>query len=68
MVRMTRQERATALHAATATNAIATVAGHLAKLREVDPAHDATYRQMLTALGEMSGTIRSLTATKDVAA
>ena len=63
MERMTSDPcRAAAYHTALATNGIATVAGHLAKLRELtaDPERDATYRQLLTDLGQISATIRAL--------
>ena len=49
-------------HAQQATNGIATVAGNVARLRDLnaDPETDAAYRRMLTELGEMSATIRRM--------
>ena len=54
--------RAVAYHTAAATNGLATVAGHLAKLRELtaDPVTDDTLRDALARLGALSGTVRRL--------
>ena len=49
-----------AYHAQAATNGIATVAGHLARLRELAPAHDAALRALLADLGAISGAVRAL--------
>lgn len=68
---MTDEQRAAqaAHHTQAATNGIAIVSGHLARLRDLtdDPEHDATYRQMLADLGEISMTIRSRAAKQAVA-
>lgn len=61
MTDQTRDAHA-AYHAQQAANGIAIVAGNIARLRDLtsDPDHDATYRQMLADLGEISGTIRKM--------